>query len=67
MRDFLANRRMALQALLALGDAAHEIFTLFPQLRDAVDAFPGARPFIAGKKARQLASRHAANQKPLAS
>ena len=55
------------QALLALGDAAHEIFTLFPQLRDAFDAFPGARPFVAGKKARQLASRHAANQKPLAS
>ena len=55
------------QALLALGDAAQEIFTLFPQLRDAVDAFPGARPFVTGKKARQLASRHAANQKPLAS
>ena len=55
------------QALLALGDAAHEIFTLFPQLRDAVDAFPGARPFVTGRKARQLASRHAANQKPLAS
>ena len=55
------------QALLALGDAAHEIFTLFPQLRDAVEAFPGARPFVAGKKARQLASRHAANRKPLAS
>ena len=55
------------QALLALGDAAHEIFTLFPQLRDAAQAFPGARPFVAGKKARQLASRHVANQKPLAS
>lgn len=55
------------QALLALGDAAHEIFTLFPQLRDAVETFPGARPFVAGRKARQLASRHAANQQPLAS
>ncbi len=55
------------QALLALGDAAHEILTLFPHLRDAVDTFPGARPFVAGKKARQLASRHAANQQPLAS
>lgn len=55
------------QALLALGDAAHEIFTLFPQLREAVETFPGARPFVVGKKARQLAARHAANQKPLAS
>ncbi|MCZ0963453.1 Hint domain-containing protein [Paracoccus benzoatiresistens] len=55
------------QALLALGRAAEEIFTLFPQLRDTVEAFPGARPFVAGKQARQLASRHAANQKPLAS
>jgi hypothetical protein len=27
----------------------------------------GARPFVAGKKARQLPLRHAANQKPLAS
>ncbi len=55
------------QALLALGDAAEEIFTLFPQLRDAGGVFPGARPFVAGKKARQLASRHAANGKALAS
>lgn len=55
------------QALLALGDAAQEIFALFPQLRTTREAFPGARPFVAGKKARQLASRHAANQKPLAS
>ena len=55
------------QALLALGDAAAEIFTLFPQLRHATEPFPGARPFVAGKKAMQLASRHAANQKPLAS
>lgn len=55
------------QALLALGDAAEEIFTLFPQLRGAADDFPGARPFVAGRKARQLAARHAANGKPLAS
>ncbi len=54
------------QALLALGEAANEIFTLFPELRDGVADFPGARPFVAGKKARQLASRHAANRKPLA-
>lgn len=55
------------QALLALGDAAEEILTLFPALRDGMDGFPGARPFLTGRKARQLASRHAANQKPLAS
>ncbi|MDQ1900705.1 Hint domain-containing protein [Paracoccus sp. WLY502] len=55
------------QALLALGDAAAEIFILFPQLRHAAEPFPGARPFVTGKKALQLASRHAANQKPLAS
>ncbi|WP_295043429.1 Hint domain-containing protein [uncultured Paracoccus sp.] len=55
------------QALLALGDAAQEIFALFPDLRDMAKAVPGARPFVAGQKARHLASRHAANHKPLAS
>ncbi|WP_237168451.1 Hint domain-containing protein [Paracoccus shandongensis] len=55
------------QALLALGDAAEEIFALFPHLRNAVEDFPGARPFVPGKKARQLAARHAANGKPLTS
>lgn len=54
------------QALLALGEAAEEIFTLFPQLRGAVEDFPGARPFVAGRKARQLAARHVANGQPLA-
>lgn len=54
------------QALLALGEAAEEIFMLFPHLRDAEAAPPGARPFITGRKARQLAARHAANGKPLA-
>lgn len=53
------------QALLALGDAAKEIFTLFPRLRDGADTFPGARPFVAGRKARHLAARHAANRTPL--
>lgn len=55
------------QALLALGEAAEEIFTLFPQLRDADEDFPGARPFVSGRKARQLAARHVANGQPLAS
>ncbi|MFC3168481.1 Hint domain-containing protein [Paracoccus fontiphilus] len=54
------------QALLALGEAAEEIFTLFPQLRDSPDEFPGARPFVPGRKARHLAARHVANGKPLA-
>lgn len=55
------------QALLALGDAGLEILALFPQLRGGVDGFPAARPFVAGRKARQLALRHAANNMPLAS
>lgn len=53
------------QALLALGDAAQEILTLFPHLRAGTDGFAGARPFAAAHKARQLALRHAANSKPL--
>lgn len=53
------------QAMAALGEAAEEIYTLFPQLRSDAEAFPGARPFASGKRARQLASRHAANARPL--
>ncbi|MCF3972547.1 Hint domain-containing protein [Paracoccus salsus] len=55
------------QALAALGDAAEEIRALFPQLRDDGDAFQGARLFAAGKRARHLAQRHAANGQPLVS
>ncbi|SNR38359.1 Hint domain-containing protein [Paracoccus sediminis] len=55
------------QALVALGDMAGEILALFPQLRDGIDGFPAARPFVAGPKARQLALRHAVNNRPLAS
>lgn len=54
------------QALRALGEVAQEIFALFPHLRDGIEDVPGARLFAAGKKARQLAMRHAANRKPLA-
>lgn len=54
------------QAMAALGEAAQEIYTLFPDLRGHEDSFPGARPFATGKRARQLAMRHAANARPLA-
>lgn len=54
------------QALRALGNAAEEILALFPRLRDGIEGYPGARPFAAGGKARQLASRHAAHRRPLA-
>lgn len=53
------------QAIAALGDAAEEIFALFPQLRGMVDAVPGARPFATGKRARQMATRHVANARAL--
>lgn len=53
------------QAMLALGDAAQEILALFPHLRDGIDAYPGARTFVAGPKARQLIQRHMVNSKPL--
>lgn len=54
------------QAMEALGEAAQEIYALFPELREHEDSFPGARPFATGKRARQLAMRHAANARPLA-
>lgn len=53
------------QALLSLGPVAEEIFTLFPDLRDRSDAFPAARPFATGKRARHLVDRHNANARPL--
>lgn len=55
------------QAMAALGDAAEEIYALFPNLREDAQPFAGARPFASGKRARQLISRHAANDRPLAS
>lgn len=54
------------QTIAALGKAVEEIFTLFPQLRDDPAAIDLARPLAAGRRARQLAYRHAANQQPLA-
>ncbi|MDP5308200.1 Hint domain-containing protein [Paracoccus spongiarum] len=53
------------QALLALGPAAEEILTLFPELRDDATGFPAARPFASGRRARQLAGRHAAKSRAL--
>lgn len=56
------------QAILALGhEAAEEIFTIFPELRDRPTEFPGARPFVSGSRARKLAARHVQNDRPLAS
>ncbi|MFT4012082.1 MAG: Hint domain-containing protein [Paracoccus sp. (in: a-proteobacteria)] len=52
------------EAIKALGEAARdEIFTLFPQLRQA-PAQP-ARPFVPGAKARQMVQRHRRNHKSL--
>lgn len=48
-------------------DAAHEIFEIFPELRDRdYDAIP-ARPLAPGRMGRKLAVRHAQNHKPLVS
>ena len=55
------------QAILGLGAAAEEIFALFPALRDRTGDFPTVRPFATGRKARQMAMRHAANEQPLLS
>lgn len=54
------------QALKSMGEAAEELFALFPQLRDLDLTFPAARRVVAGHKARQLVRRHIANHKPLA-
>ncbi|SEN58081.1 Hint domain-containing protein [Paracoccus alcaliphilus] len=48
------------QALKALGRAAQEeIFTIFPELRDAGAVIEAARPMVSGRKGRKLALRHA--------
>lgn len=54
------------QALISLGEAAQEVFELFPALQGMTTPFPQARPFVAGKKARHMASRHVANGHALA-
>lgn len=55
-------------AVAALGaEAEAEIRAIFPELLDDPQAVPGARPFVAGKRARKLAARHSANGQPLAS
>lgn len=52
------------EALKALGAAAREeIFTLFPELQHS-PADP-ARPFVPGRKARQMVERHQRNRKEL--
>lgn len=48
------------QALNGVGVAArHEIYAIFPELRDAAHVTEPARPLITGRRGRQLASRHA--------
>ncbi|SMO68796.1 Hint domain-containing protein [Paracoccus laeviglucosivorans] len=52
------------EAMKALGQSAcDEIFTLFPELRDMPAT--GARPFVSGGKARNMAERHQRNHKQL--
>lgn len=53
------------QTLKALRHAAEEIYALFPELRDLSAAFPGARPFASGAKARQMVHRHNTNGRAL--
>ncbi|RNF35405.1 hemolysin [Paracoccus methylarcula] len=54
------------QALKSVGLAAREeIFTLFPELRDAEFASNSARELPSGRKSRKLAMRHRLNGKPL--
>ncbi|MDB6178646.1 Hint domain-containing protein [Paracoccus sp. Z330] len=53
------------QAIAALGEAAEELFTLFPQLRDMSDRIAPARPFATGKRGRQMIMRHVRNQRAL--
>jgi hypothetical protein len=54
------------QALRSVGpEARREIFSLFPELRSPDFQPKGARPFIKGRKARELACRHARKNRPL--
>ncbi|MFB9224040.1 Hint domain-containing protein [Paracoccus cavernae] len=54
------------EALKSVGaTACEEIFTLFPQLRDAREAFAPARPFLKGREARELADHHLYNNHAL--
>ena len=54
------------EALKAVGKAAqHEIFTVFPELRDRDYAAAGARVLASGRTARRLAMRHAQHGRPL--
>lgn len=54
------------QALKAVGAAAREeIFTLFPELRDADYQPTPARPLPSGRMARKLAIRHLQNRRPV--
>ena len=54
------------QALSALTTAAREeIYALFPDLKAGVASAEGARPFAPGRKARNLARRHAQADKAL--
>ena len=62
-----AARLTRFERLIAKNPNDEESRLLRAELLLAAEDFPGARPFVAGKKARQLASRHVANQKPLAS
>ncbi|WP_416319131.1 Hint domain-containing protein [Yoonia sp.] len=53
-------------ALMSVGLAAREeIFTLFPELRTAVDRPCGARMMLTGRQGRKLAERHAKNVRTL--
>lgn len=56
------------QALKSVGpEAREEIFTIFPELRDHVEAPPAARPMPGGRQGRKLVVRHLQNAKPLLS
>lgn len=54
------------QALKSLGRAVQEeLFEIFPQLRDARDSPAAARELLSGRQGRNLAARHARNNRPL--
>ena len=53
------------QAMAAIGPAAREILTLFPELRDGPEPYPAARFLATGRKVRTLARRHAQKRRAL--